>query len=304
MPKSKSRTVKGEQGLSQWYEKHWGSRWETLYPSLLQPHTHVAWSNPWSTYDTDPLWQELQASPHPYLAHCWCAPSFPTPPTDVEGRPAYYLLDSASVSAAYQLDVQSHESVLDVCAAPGGKSLILASSLGEGGQLTANDLSKNRFHRLRRVLSSHMGEDSFKKYVQTTHYDASRWCLYETEAYDKILLDVPCSSERHVLADPNELKRWTPARSKQLAFRQYAILASALEVLRIGGRMVYSTCSISPLECDHVIQRLLKKKKERVRVVDLVVPEEHTVTDYGAWLLPDQQAQSGPIYMCLLERVS
>ncbi|MBR5927061.1 MAG: RsmB/NOP family class I SAM-dependent RNA methyltransferase, partial [Spirochaetia bacterium] len=126
------------------------------------------------------------------------------------------------------------------------------------------------------------------------------WGLYQKDMYDRVLLDAPCSSERHVLSSPYYLAQWTPARTKQLAIRQFAMLAAALDAAKAGGRIVYSTCSISPLENDGVVEKLFKKRKGLFDIVELE-PEIGEKTKYGIQILPDT-AGAGPIYYCCLEK--
>ncbi|MES2855742.1 MAG: RsmB/NOP family class I SAM-dependent RNA methyltransferase, partial [Bdellovibrionota bacterium] len=91
------------------------------------------------------------------------------------------------------------------------------------------------------------------------------------------------------------------ARSKNLAVRQYSLLVSALQVVKHGGRIVYSTCSLSPLENDDVIARLLKKRKGEATVVKPTF-EIGEPTELGWQILPDKTG-FGPIYLSVLERI-
>lgn len=278
-----------------YYEKIWKDRWPTLKAALLQETHSVARINPFTKASAlpDGAWP-LPGIPAAYASR---AP-FP-PPT---GSPsAYYLMDAASILAAQALEVQPGDRVLDLCAAPGGKTLILAEALGSEGRLIANDLSRDRRERLKLVLQSYLSKDRLSQ-VTIAGKPAEKWCLHEKSTYDRILADVPCSSERHVLQDPKALKQWTPARPKQLAQRQHAILASAVQALKPGGRVVYSTCSICPLENDEVITSILKKKKHPVRVIRHEFPMGEP-TEHGWAILPDKTGW-GPIYIALLERVS
>ena len=111
-------------------------------------------------------------------------------------------MDGASILAAQALDPQPGDDILDLCAAPGGKSLMLAEKIAEAGTLVANDRSASRRGRLKRVLESYI-PNPVRERIRVTGHDATKWCVFETEAYDRILLDAPCSSERHVLHDDN-----------------------------------------------------------------------------------------------------
>ena len=219
-----------------------------------------------------------------------------------EGLLSEYYLDEASVIAAKLLGVQEKDSVLDMCAAPGGKTLVLASLLKGTGSLTANDRSSARRSRLRNVIDSHVKEE-WKASISVTGHDASKWGLYEQEMYDRILLDAPCSSERHVLCDPSALKQWTPSRPKHLAIQQFAMLAAALEAVKVGGYILYSTCALIPLEDELVIEKLFTKREGRFELVPIEAPFSEK-RSYGSIILPDTAQGKGPLYFCLIRRIA
>jgi 16S rRNA C967 or C1407 C5-methylase (RsmB/RsmF family) len=124
--------------------------------------------------------------------------------------------------------------------------------------------------------------------------------LYEQNAWDRILLDVPCSSERHILASSRHLARWTRSRTKHLAVQQFAMLAAAVDAAKPGGYVLYSTCALSPAENDGVIDKALKKRAGRFSVRSAEV-EWAEPTRHGYQILPDTACGRGPIYLSLLE---
>ena len=107
-----------------------------------------------------------------------------------EGLLKAYYLDRASAAAARALDVKPGDHVLDMCAAPGGKTLLLALSLAGKGSLISNDRSSDRRRRLKDVVETHLPV-AFRDIVNVTGHDASRWGLHEQDTYDRILLDAP-----------------------------------------------------------------------------------------------------------------
>lgn len=169
-----------------------------------------------------------------------------------------YFLDPASVCAALALPVKDSCGVLDMCAAPGGKSLVLAGGLRDGASLHANERSHQRKIRLDTVLKQSLPESVLSS-VRTTCSDAAVMCRRKDLCYGSILLDAPCSSERHVLSDPRYLSLWSPSRIKNLSMEQWALLSSAWRMLSPGGALVYSTCALSPSENDGVLERLSRK---------------------------------------------
>jgi 16S rRNA (cytosine1407-C5)-methyltransferase len=147
-----------------------------------------------------------------------------------------YTLDRASILAAEALRLPQEGLVLDACAAPGGKSLVLASRLPPEAELLSNELSSDRRRRLVKVLDTHL-EGPLRQRIRVSAFDAAALGgrEKERERFAAILLDAPCSSERHVLADPRALELWTPARPKALAHRQWALLSAAFLLLAPGG---------------------------------------------------------------------
>jgi len=195
------------------------------------------------------------------------------------------------------------------------------------GTLTCNELDNSRRARLSGVLDAYLPRHlRLKGKVRVTNWDGTK--LREASAYDKILVDAPCSSERHVLmhcggggnavrtsgAAPT-VDRWSPKKCKQFAKLQCGILKSSFQALRPGGRLAYSTCSIAPVENDLVIDRLLEKLggPSAVRVVKEDEAQTHAgwsstlkqlgcePTKHGWIMLPDR-SKFGPIYWCLLEK--
>ena len=213
--------------FEEFYSKIYGSRWAILRQSLLA--------------------EEQKVQKNCFFGH------------------AQYFMDQASIRAAEALKVVPGDQVLDICAAPGGKTLVLAEKLQGRGGLVANELSRDRKARLIKVLDEHVPE-SIRKLIQVTGFDGNQFGLKKENTFDRVLLDAPCSSERHLLHEDPTMKEWKESRTKQLMMRQYSLLCSALLTLKPGGMLVYSTCSISPLENDGVVERLLKKKSDRVEL--------------------------------------
>jgi 16S rRNA C967 or C1407 C5-methylase (RsmB/RsmF family) len=265
---SKRRDADGEAAFEGYYGALYGVRWPALRAALLAPVPHATWSH---------------------------------------GLTQPYFLDPGSVMAALALPLPEGGSVLDMCAAPGGKSLIIASRLSADGTLVSNEFSRDRKARLLSVLDGHLSAESRLR-VEVTGRDAARWSRYETGAFDAILLDAPCSSERHVLSSPKHLAAWSPSRVKTLALRQWSLLSGAWLVLRAGGYLLYSTCALSREENDGVVDRLLAKYPDvtvcapvpDVRFEAFSVPAETTA--HGRLVLPDSSSGAGPLYFALLKK--
>ncbi len=212
-----------------------------------------------------------------------------------------YYMDRASLYPIEALSITEAEKILDMCAAPGGKTLAIAGSMSDSAILTSNDRSAKRRTRLKKVIEEHLSAEKRSR-VSITGHDASRWGLYEENIYDRILADVPCSSERHLLQDPVYLKEWSPARTRHLSVQAFAILAAAFTALKPGGRIVYSTCALSPLENDEVIRKLLKKRGPSAMIqTESTNPGE--ATEFGRIILPDRNNGIGPIYYACVGKI-
>lgn len=221
----------------------------------------------------------------------------------------FYRMDPASLYPAIALDVQPGERVLDMCAAPGGKTLLLIEALTKAhpesqdwdlsGEVVANELSPKRRHRMMTVMKRYLPKE-VRPLVKIRGVDGSRIGLEAKEAYDRILLDAPCSGERGLVQKKSEIAQWKPKRTKSFGIRQYSLLSSAFMALKTGGRIVYSTCSISPQENDEVIKKLIKRQGDAVSVKDspFVVGEK---TEMGTQFLPDRDGW-GPIYFSIIEK--
>jgi 16S rRNA (cytosine1407-C5)-methyltransferase len=248
------------------YQGIYGSRWETLRESLLAPVRSVAYG---------------------------------------EGLVKPYLLDYASVLAALSLRVpEAGAEILDACAAPGGKTLVIAGHLRGGIRLLANEFSTERRRRLLAVLDGHLDAET-RALIRVSGFDAAALGGRRGERgrFDGILLDAPCSSERHVLGDPAALSRWTPARPRFLAGRQWALLSAAFLLLKPGGSLVYATCALDPRENDGTAGRLLEKYGTAV-VPDPPDFTEGEATRYGRIILPDASGGSGPLYVARFRKGS
>ena len=216
-----------------------------------------------------------------------------------------YMMDRASVIAAESLRLPENGIVLDACAAPGGKSLVLVSRMTEAVSLVSNEFSAERRHRLSRVLDEHLTEEK-RAQIKITGYNAARLGKKKDLCYDAILLDVPCSSERHVITDKKALAKWTPARPRFLSTRQWSLLSAAFLILNKGASLVYSTCAISTVENDGVVSRLFKKYGSQVIIDEPLFNEgEGSIgekTQYGRIILPDKCDGMGPMYVARFKK--
>lgn len=170
-----------------------------------------------------------------------------------------YIQNAASWLPVLALDPQPEEAVLDVCAAPGGKTSHMAAIAGNNAYITANDNSHPRLAKLRSNLKR-LGVEN----VTYTLYDAIHLShkLYGRQ-YDKILLDAPCSGEGMMsLGNDKDFETWSIAHIKRLQQLQKRILVQAWQLLKPGGTLVYSTCTMAPEENEAVVDYLLRHNED------------------------------------------
>jgi 16S rRNA (cytosine967-C5)-methyltransferase len=156
----------------------------------------------------------------------------------------------AAMAVARVVEPQPGEQVLDLCAAPGGKTTHLAALMRGEGRIVAVERHPGRAEALQRT-ADRMGAAS----VEVRVADATE--PQETDAYDRVLVDPPCSDLGTLAARPDARWRKDPADVAELAARQEAILAAAARAVRPGGVLVYATCTISPAENEQRIDVFL-----------------------------------------------
>lgn len=289
----------------QYFSKVYQDRWPALFEALQRREAQVARRNNLSPVESfeGKKWALLAEKPE--LPGCYWIPEgqICQPERNADELLDVYIMDPASVLVARALEVQSGDRLLDMCAAPGGKTLVMIEAMGAEGSIYSNDLSPERRERLKKVIQQYVPRD-IRNHVWVTGKDGVQFGLKEPNAFDRVLLDAPCSGERHILENPVAQGEWSPRRTEHLAARQYSLLAAALLAVKPGGRIVYSTCSISPVENDGVIQKLLKKKKEKVRLVEAQVGLNlgGEKTEFGVSFLPDK-CGFGPLYYSIIEKV-
>lgn len=177
------------------------------------------------------------------------------------------------------LDVKPWHKVLDMCAAPGSKTAQLIEMIHADekiphpeGFVIANDLDNNRcymlVHQAKRLNSSNIlitnHDSSVMPNFKVTKSDGTKGQL----KFDRILADVPCSGDGTMRKNPDIWCKWTPANGNNLHGIQYRIAKRGLEMLAVGGRMVYSTCSLNPIENEAVLHRILSETGDAVKLVD------------------------------------
>ncbi|MEK7165916.1 MAG: RsmB/NOP family class I SAM-dependent RNA methyltransferase [Patescibacteria group bacterium] len=179
-----------------------------------------------------------------------------------------YVQSLSSMVPPLVLDPVGGEKILDLTAAPGSKTTQMAAMMKNTGEIVANDISHVRLMKLKANL----------KMQNATNVTVVKspgqliWQKYP-EFFDKVLVDVPCSMEGRIsLTDPKTYFEWSEKRIKQLSVRQKYLLRSGISSAKVGGSIVYSTCTLSPEENEGVIDWILKKEKGVVVLETIEVP--------------------------------
>ncbi len=168
-----------------------------------------------------------------------------------------YSQEPSAMIAAELLAPEPGDKVLDLCAAPGGKSTQLASMLGGQGLLVSNEIVSSRAA----VLTENIERMGVANAVVTNMAPEKMEGDFPL-FFDKILVDAPCSGEGMFRRDPAAAAEWSPEHSRSCAVRQLNILQSAIKMLRGGGELVYSTCTFAQEENEGVCEKLLTAHPE------------------------------------------
>ncbi|EGN65536.1 16S rRNA (cytosine(967)-C(5))-methyltransferase RsmB [Fusobacterium animalis] len=174
--------------------------------------------------------------------------------------------DASSYLAAKNLSVMPNELVLDICAAPGGKTAVLAEQMENKGEIIAIDIHQHKIKLIETNMKK-LGIDIVKAIVMD-----GRNVNKQGRKFDKILVDVPCSGYGVIRKKPEILYSKNRENIEELAKLQLEILNSAADILKDGGELVYSTCTITDKENSGNIEKFLKERKE-CKVEKLYIPE-------------------------------
>ena len=165
----------------------------------------------------------------------------------------YYLQEASAMVPAETLEIEEGDLVLDACAAPGGKSTKLLSTLNNTGVLFSNDISVSRARVLLRNIEHTGTANAFVLAEDLEKLDRDFH-----ESFDKILVDAPCSGEGMFRKEKGLIRSYEERGSEEYVPLQKEILLKALSLLRKGGKLVYSTCTFSKSENEDVIEYALE----------------------------------------------
>ena len=197
--------------------------------------------------------QISMGDPIPWEKNGWYIPEGLTPGTTLwHEAGAFYLQDPGAMIPVNVLNPRPGEMILDLCAAPGGKSTQIAAAMEGKGLLVCNEPIPKRAQVLSRNLER-MGVRNAVAVSAMPDKLAEKW----PEGFDAVLVDAPCSGEGMFRREPETRLEWTADQAAGCARRQMDILNAAALLVRPGGRMVYATCTFNPAENEENVERFL-----------------------------------------------
>lgn len=221
----------------------------------------------------------------------------------------YYAMDMASLYPVLALDPQPSDAVLDMCAAPGGKAFTILQVIRSesGGAVALNDCSASRVKRLNEVVQKCVTK-GVKHSIRITRRRGEDLGRMEHSVFDRVLVDAPCSADRHNIDKWVSKNRFWPNAGK-FARLQQSLLFSAFHAVKSGGVVVYSTCTMSTQENDAVVEGAMEQVMRigyQVKEVSLDLELEGTLfggaeeTKFGKLIVPSINLNIGPMYLTKL----
>jgi NOL1/NOP2/sun family putative RNA methylase len=190
----------------------------------------------------------------------------------------YYIQELASMLPALVLNPKDGEKVLDLCASPGSKTTQMASMMENSGLIIANEVKVGRI----KILASNLERCGVMNAIMTRRDGIALCKRFKEEGFlfDKILLDAPCSGEGTIRSTQSTLEMWNIKTIENLSKLQKSLIASAIEILKPNGELVYSTCTHAPEENEEVLDFALKNFKVKVEKINLPIKTNSGVTKW------------------------
>ena len=187
----------------------------------------------------------------------------------------FYIQEAASMLPAVLLQPQPHETVFDMSAAPGSKTTQMAALMQGRGVIVANDVQERRLWTLHGALHR-LGVTN----VIVTKKVGQWFAGHMTERFDRVLCDAPCTAQGTARKDSDALRYASAENIAKMARLQSTLLEAAVHATKVGGRIVYSTCTLTPEENEGVIAGLLNKFIDQVEIID---PRTLSIAPEGFW---------------------
>lgn len=202
----------------------------------------------------------------------WCKNGFYTDKTSLSGKHPYHLAgllyfqEPSAMAPVSALPISHGDYVLDLCAAPGGKSTQAAEKLNGSGLLVANEIIPKRAE----ILAENIERCGISNAI-VTNESPEKLAEKFPEFFDKIIVDAPCSGEGMFRKEPRAITEWSISHTLSCALRQRHILDCAVKMLRPGGYIIYSTCTFAPEENEQNAEYLISSHPE-MSLVPINIP--------------------------------
>lgn len=201
-----------------------------------------------------------------------------------------YVQNVSSQLPPHALAPRPGDRVLDLCAAPGSKTGQIAALLGGAGEVTAVEKVRPRFYKLKANVYA-QGATNVLPWMGN---GAAYW-RREPEAFDRVLVDAPCSTEgRFRTHDPETTAYWSPRKVKEMRSKQVKLLWAGVQALKPGGTLVYSTCTFAPEENEGVLAKALGTFGDAIEVVDANLPATGPVAEQATPALAEWNGKAFP----------
>tara|TARA_Y100000310_G_C20685077_1_gene818459 strand:- start:1521 stop:2516 length:996 start_codon:yes stop_codon:yes gene_type:complete len=193
----------------------------------------------------------------------------------------YYVQEISSTLPMLLLKPTSDEIILDLCSSPGSKTTQAAAMMNNKGTIIANEISMSRIG----ILNSNLERCGVAN-TMVTRKEGVAFCnklLKKTNfRFDKILVDAPCSGEGTLRKSPKTFLMWNINMINKIASTQRKLAESALKLLKVGGEMIYSTCTLSPEENEMVVDHLIKNFNIKIEKISLPLKIREGVSEWNS----------------------
>lgn len=207
----------------------------------------------------------------------------------------YYVQEISSMLPLLVLNPKPGENLLDLCSSPGSKTTQAAAMMENSGLIIANEVSLGRI----RVLNSNLERCGVSNTI-VTRKEGVKFCKRIREKtnlrFDKILVDAPCSGEGTLRKSPKTFLMWNVKIIENLSKLQKRLAEEALKILKVGGEMVYSTCTLSPEEDEEVVDYLLRNYDIEVESVKLPIKLRCGVCEWEGKVYDEQMSKACRLY--------
>jgi len=208
-----------------------------------------------------------------------------------------YILNASSLIPALVLDPKPEERILDMCAAPGGKTIQISKLSKNLANISVNDEDNYRLRVMKKLFETYEVaiEDFYNQPAQYLHKNI------ENEKFDKILIDAPCSGEGMInLENPKTIGFWSVKKIKRLSKLQKRIIESAFKLLKPGGTLVYSTCTFASEENEENLNWAIKNLALEVHPIEIEIENKLPNENSYIKIIPNNYME--PFFVCKMSK--